>query len=371
MQALASAAAAARPEDPSAASILEILALDALTPSLRAAHHHVLTVAAQRHPAWLLRAHRYRDEVHLLLSTLLEAHSLKRFNASFAEHFYGLVRASSGDRPRHFAWELLLLQLPMYLRAKLEPLLIDDEWANGAADGPNAAAANAAGTRTTTTDANTATGTNTTGSSGTRSARLRASALERARVAARLLYRLVSTVAEGSNLVQLLLFMYGRSKYATLTQRLLGYSLRRALAIPGGAAQTSELPASAAPWQRVVHLLEAPLRHARHLLLLSVFSYRLLEWWHAPQHAPPPPPRLIPPPPPPPPTKNGLPSPWGVCGMCRMPPVEPTAAPSGYVYCSRCAHAAVRRDARCPVSGMPMQATDLRRLYETSLPPER
>ena len=268
MEALASAAAAARPEDPSAASILEILALDALTPSLRDAHHHVLTVAAQRHPAWLLRAHRFRDEVHLLLSTLLEAHSLTRNNASFAEHFYGLVRSSSGERPPHFAWELLLLLLPMYLRAKLEPFVSDDaDRADDAADGPNAAAANAAGTRTTTAEANTATGTDTTGSSGTRSARLRASVLERARVAARLLYRLISTLAEGSNLFQLLLFMYGRSKYATLSQRLLGYSLRRAPAVPGGAAQTRELPASAGPhppaalWWRLVHLLKVQRIH--------------------------------------------------------------------------------------------------------------
>ena len=114
MDALASAAAGAHNPhgDPHAASILHVLALDSLMPSLRLAHHHVLTVAAQRHPGWLLRAHRFRDEVYLLLAALLETHSLGRHGASFGEHFYGVQRAPTGKQPPRLLAELLVLLLP-------------------------------------------------------------------------------------------------------------------------------------------------------------------------------------------------------------------------------------------------------------------
>ena len=126
MDALASASAV-HPEDPHAASMLQILALDSLMPSLRLAHHYILTVAAQRYPAWLLGAHRFRDEVYLLLATLLEAHSLLRHDASFGEHFYGTHRAPTGSRVPSFGLQLFLLLAPSYLRAKIEAHLLNDE----------------------------------------------------------------------------------------------------------------------------------------------------------------------------------------------------------------------------------------------------
>ena len=199
----------------------------------------------------------------------------------------------------------------------------------------------------------------------------------------RLVCRLGCSLVDGANLWQLLLYMHGRSRHATLAQRLLGFALRRRqgglpplpAAGPGAAPSmsTAAAPATAPLLMRLLTrlgaLLEAPLNHARQLLMLSVFSYRLLEWWHSPQHAPPPPPRLLPPPPPPPPRLKGAPQTAGVCGVCRMVPREPTAAPSGYVYCASCALGAARRHQRCPVSGQPMQPEELRRLYETSRPP--
>ena len=176
---------------------------------------------------------------------------------------------------------------------------------------------------------------------------------------------------DGANLAQLLLFLHGQARHATLAQRLLDFTLRRARpTLPPPPVSAASPPSSQPVLSRLLTLAEAPLQHARQLLLLSVFSFRLLEWWHAPQHAAPPPPRLIPPPPPPPPPLSSVaPLVPGVCGACRMLPRDPTAAPSGYVFCASCAKMAATRDGRCPVTGMPMRADTLRRIYETSAPP--
>jgi peroxin-12 len=119
-------------------------------------------------------------------------------------------------------------------------------------------------------------------------------------------------------------------------------------------------------------MLELPLQHARQLLLLSAFGYRLLAWLHAPQNTPPLAAPLVPPAPPPPPLAPGKTAPiTGACAQCSLSPIEqPTVAPSGFVFCGRCITAAVRRDGRCPVTGMLAGLPELLRLYETSRPPE-
>ena len=209
--------------------------------------------------------------------------------------------------------------------------------------------------------------------------------------AIRLLCRACVAVLDGGNLLQLLLFMHGQSKHATLAQRFLRYSLRRpspaaAVAAAAVAGNNAQPGAAVSGSVRLLHwlaaLAEAPLRHARQLLLLSVFSFRLLEWWHAPQHAPPPPARLVPPAPMPPPSKffdgdaagqgirvSGSQLAHGLCGLCGKLPNEPAVAPSGFVYCGQCAHGAALQHAECPLSGVPMRVEDLRRIYETSRPP--
>ena len=356
-------AAAAATADGTTASIISILAIDGLMPSLRLAHHYVLTIAAQRYPSYILRLHRFRDEVYLILSTMLEGHSLGHHGASFAEVFYGMQRASghsSKQDPRgnvaSVAAQLAALLLPSYLRAKVETLLEADH-----EDGDDYLR------------------------------RSFARLPPRVREAVSLLCRAVCALCDGGNLVALLLFVHGRSKHATLAQWLLNFTLRRRTAQDAlNQMKTSGASGSGARGnaggrsvgsssvetailgllRRIGTLLEAPLRHARQLLLLSVFSFRLLEWWHAPQNAPSPPPKLIPPPPQPPPPRTDAPlaTTAGICSACRRAPREPTASPSGYVFCASCLRAAMARDRRCPVTGQPMRPEQLRRLYETSRP---
>lgn len=73
-------------------------------------------------------------------------------------------------------------------------------------------------------------------------------------------------------------------------------------------------------------MIEAPLRHARQLLTLSVVGYRFLEWWHSPLHAPETRSTPIPPPPHPPmllPSGSVAPPRPGLCGLCLREPVNP------------------------------------------------
>ncbi|EOD28542.1 hypothetical protein EMIHUDRAFT_204455 [Emiliania huxleyi CCMP1516] len=56
--------------------------------------------------------------------------------------------------------------------------------------------------------------------------------------------------------------------------------------------------------------------------------------------------------------------------LCAMSPMEqPTAAPSGYVFCAKCITRAVRRHGRCPLTHAPATLPSLVRLYETSRAP--
>ena len=388
------------PESPGSASIIEILALDKLMPALRLAAHYVLTVAAQRHPSIFLRFHHFRDEVYLGFAAVMEAHSLATSGASFGETFYGLYRrptASEGGRERKVGVSatsrlaVVLLVLMPYLRNK-----VDEYPRLGDARGRE---------RLEAAEAEEHGGSSDHGQGEAPSSRTSERVAWRV---LRLLCRVLCASLDASELAQLLLFTFGRSQYATLSQRILGYTLQRApplgapsppvpaaskpaaaaaasaasatpsassvlapaaAASASSATQPASAPSVALALRRLGSLADVPLRHARHVLLLSVFGYRLLEWWHAPDNAVLPAPKLIPPPPPPPPLLPGieLPEP-GLCGVCRMPPRQPTAASSGYVLCAACAKAAVRRDGRCPLTGMPMRLEDLIRIYETSRP---
>ena len=335
--------------------------------SIRLAHHYVLTVAAQRHPT-LLGCHRWRDELFLVISAVLERHSLVRNGASFAESFYNLRRqgdAGGGGETAAPTWRsagaLALLLIPAYLRTKVEDHL-EGNAAPAGSDDDAAAAARPGGVRAvprgaSTEDLN------------------RSPAGDMGRRVAQLLCRAFCTALNAHSLIRLLLFMHGRCRHANLGQALLGYTLQRQTQGISSAVATSARTArptqQAGPSSHRLHrlfaLAEAPLRHARHLLLLSVFGYQLLEWWHAAEHVPPSPLRWIPPPPPPPATsEDARCAPNDTCGLCRMPMQEPTVALSGFVYCAVCADETLRRTGRCPLSGMRIRDNDLHRIYETS-----
>ena len=331
-----------------ASNMFAVMAQHRLMAALREAFLYILTVAAQRHPRWLLRLHAVRDELFIALAGALEAYTLAQHKGSFAEHFYGMRREWS-DRARPSAQlrviELALLLVPLYARAKLDPVFATDEPLWHEAGGGGDVAVERDGTCPST-----------------------------ARLALRLLYRLGCFVSEAAELAQLLLYCAGRSPHATLTQRMLGFCLAPA---PAALAPAALVASDSSVATRVIAALQLPLHHARHLIVLSLFGYRLAETWHSPLNAPPPPPPLIPPPPPPPPVGDGpleimrdaaARGSGHVCAVCAREPLEPTASSSGYVMCARCVGGAVERRGVCPLTGQRTTAAELIRLYETSRP---
>ena len=331
-------AALTNPHDPSAPTGFEVLAGQRLMPSLRLALHYVLTVGAHRYPRLLLRPHAWREEAAVALAALLEAHTLASHNASFGEHFYNLRRVPatpaserSDSRRRQLA---LALQLLPYARIRLEELLDPPPEMDAEADPDAQAQAEPPSWR---------------------------------RRVIRLLWRVCCAASDGACLLQLLSFLFGHSPFPSLQHRILGVVLQR--------AQPSQQPTAAASKpltgaERVRAALELPLQHAQHLLLISVFGFRLLEHWHAPSHGAESRGSMVPPPPPPPPLPPGQ-STWpppSVCPTCRMVAIDPIASPSGFVFCEKCIYPAVARTGRCPVTNQPLRASELRRLYETSRP---
>lgn len=246
--------------------------------------------------------------------------------------------------------------LPGYLRARLDPLLSTS--ADDDADADTTGGDSAAGNANPTDAVRTMPG----WGGGQWEARRRRLSLA---------YRGLCAALDTSHLAHLLLFLSGRSPFASLSQRLLRYRLLPA-PTPELSAAGLLPPPGASRRERAAWMLELPLQHARQLLLLSAFGYRLLAWLHAPQNAPPLAAPLVPPPPPPPPLAPGKSAPvFGACAECSLSPIEqPTVAPSGFVFCGRCITSAVRRDGRCPLTGMQAGLPELLRLYETSRLPE-
>ena len=126
--------------------------------------------------------------------------------------------------------------------------------------------------------------------------------------------------------------------------------------------------------ERLTRLLKASPRLAldslRVLLPLSIFFIKFLEWWYspfsparalsAPPKGPPiPPPRVLMPHPK---GKQVDPTNFGECPICRVPVQNATATPSGYVFCYRCIYAHVEKLAKCPVTLVPVQISQLRKV---------
>lgn len=108
---------------------------------------------------------------------------------------------------------------------------------------------------------------------------------------------------------------------------------------------------------------------ARPSLVVGVLGFKALEWWFSAGEAALTPSHRWPVPPPPPalqPLPGGVPLPSepGVCPLCAKPRTNPAVAPSGIAYCYPCLRSALQRQLRCPVTGVPMAETQLRRLYD-------
>lgn len=114
-------------------------------------------------------------------------------------------------------------------------------------------------------------------------------------------------------------------------------------------------------------------QNTRSGLILTVFMFKLLEWWYTSAEQ-----RLgenkaLPPPPPPPvvkpDSKSGIPLPRDIrkCPLCTRERTNPAMiASSGYVFCYPCVFKWVEAQGCCPVTRVPADIENIRRLYKSA-----
>ncbi|GAB4816887.1 hypothetical protein N2152v2_003933 [Parachlorella kessleri] len=361
-------------------TFFELVAAERLMPSLKAAITYSLSVYAQRRPG-LNRLLDHEDELFFLISVLLDRQSLHSNQASFAESLYALKRApaspASGSSkepmsPAQRQTSLMLLTLVPFLRAKLDALyqrlLVQRQqrqgaWALSQANGSYYPQ---------------------------QQPQQQQAALDRLhRLALRAfvqVYPWVHAAHEGVRFAYQLLYLLDATPYYSPSLHLLRLVVVRVagqemLEHEQGRQQRRQERLTAAqrrggPW--LLQLLrrgwlragELATDHTRSVLILSVFAFKLLEWWYTSAEQ-----RLggskaLPPPPPPPaprPSPQGVPLPPDVslCPLCRRSRTNPAmVAVSGYVFCYTCVHPFVSQEGCCPVTRVPCGVEHIRRLYQ-------
>lgn len=110
--------------------------------------------------------------------------------------------------------------------------------------------------------------------------------------------------------------------------------------------------------------------YSRGLLLLLVFFFKFLEWWHASENylKPAVQKSSLPNPPAPPRRAAGgsdLPRDVKLCPLCGKERVNATVlSVSGFVFCYTCINRHVQTSKQCPISKIPATGAHLIRLYD-------
>lgn len=365
-------------------SLFELFAQDALDALLAPSLRHIISTLGRGRVT-------YADELAAGLLLLMQHHHLSRYDASIAEHFYGLLRhTAGGDAPlrRTHTWRSLamLVGLPYVARKIL-----------AAATAP--AAASAAVAPDMSADARPA-GAPPRSSGPHRTLRVAAGVARSAAqglLQAQPLARIRRAWLALCMLYQLA-YLFGRTRYFSPALHLCGVYLQRAIASDRMAQEMSAAERLRSTG-RVHRALSATVETFRALLPVAMFFLQFLEWHFALQQhgtlspldrGPGPGPRsdalaadglladpdqllllldastgFTParpefPPPPPPPAQCAA----GTCPICRRVLAHPTVlAVSGYAFCFSCLHAFLQEHARCPVTGLPATAEQMVRLF--------
>mmetsp|Transcript_17245 Transcript_17245/g.44239 ORF Transcript_17245/g.44239 Transcript_17245/m.44239 type:complete len:379 (+) Transcript_17245:100-1236(+) len=361
----------------------ELLAAERLTPSLKAAVVYTLSVFSQRYP-WLHRLLDAEDEVFGLLLALLNAQSLRASSATFAEALYGMQRVragaagagaeagavppSGGLSRAQLRGSLLASVLLPYLGAKLDSLQRRAAAAGGGRLGglqvvryqesqPQTAAPRAVSRR------------------------------QQLLLVARWLCPWLRAGVEGASATYQMAYLLGATRFYSPVLQALGLTLGRvsgtdmmardqarqasrnaalAVAAASGSAPVRWLRAG---WVRGGALLAD---HGHSLLILSLFSFKFLDWWYTAAEPELQRSKRLPPPPPPPPPSTApggisLPADPSLCPLCRGPRANPALlAVSGFAFCYPCIFRHVAQHGRCPITHLPARQDHIRSLYEDS-----
>ncbi|CAN8260471.1 unnamed protein product [Cochlearia groenlandica] len=378
-------------------TFFEMAAAQQLPASLRAALTYSLGVFALRR-SFLHKVLDYEDEFFAALMLILEGHSLRTTDASFAESLYGLrrkslrlrlrkenVRADSGEEIRHSGLEkrqrilsvVFLVVLP-YLKSKLhaiynkerEARLRESLW----------------GTEEQGFDeADFFTGEESivlreTSENQELSVRIQIATKIKKFIA--VCYPWIHASSEGLSFTYQLLYLLDATGFYSLGLQALGIQVCRATGkeLMDTSSRISKIRNNerdrlrGPPWLKKVQgaLLSCSytvLDYAQTGLIASVFIFKMMEWWYQSAEERLSAPTVYPPPPPPPAprvAKEGIPLPTDrtLCALCLQKRANPSVVTvSGFVFCYSCVFKYVSKYKRCPVTLIPASVDQIRRLF--------
>lgn len=357
----------------------EMYAMDRLLPMLRPALKHVLAVIAERHTA-LIPLFNQADNVIAGTLVLIDLHHLNSFGSTFAEHFYGLQRASKFGRradplPRRAVLSSLLLSVIL-------PILKDrlDDAYHAATDNTAGAALRAQLRERAARDRE--------------QQQAQEGAVQQAGIQQQLdrtlgslkqlflrIYPMLHMLWEAATLIYTLRYMFGRSKHYSFLLHLQGLVIQRTL--PSDQQGPTNLMnriddeitlQRASTMSRVqsgaTEALAFGVESAKYALLVSVFGFRFLDWWYtndvgasASSSTP-----VVPAPPGRPVAHADglkLPADPAICPLCNDKRQNPAITPSGFMFCLACIFGYVEDHGRCPVTFTPVTTNSIRKIFET------
>ncbi|XP_057721483.1 peroxisome biogenesis protein 12 [Arachis stenosperma] len=377
-------------------TFFEMAAAQQLPASLRAALTYSLGVFALRRP-FLHRLLDYEHESFALLMLILETHSLRTTDASFAESLYGLRRRpvnvalkidastvspnsddaapNSGLQRRQKVLSVVFLVVLPYLKSKLHSIYNKERearlqatlWGDDQNEGFDATLGFEESRRTLDSDAN---------------ASIRERVRKRVQKIVGFCYPWLHATTEGLQFAYQLLYLLDATGYYSFALHALGIQVCRATGqeMMDTSSRISKIRSRererlrGPQWLKTLQgallsCMYTVLDYAQTGLIAAVFFFKMMEWWYQSAEERMSAPTVYPPPPPPPPpkvAKEGIPLPSDrtICPLCSQKRANPSVVTiSGFVFCYACIFKYITQYKRCPVTLMPATVEQIRRLF--------
>ncbi|EXB93152.1 Peroxisome biogenesis protein 12 [Morus notabilis] len=349
-------------------TFFEMAAAQQLPASLRAALTYSVGVLALRRP-FLHKVLDYEDEFFALLMLVLETHSLRTTDASFAESLYGLRRRAvkikvkkdnthlnlggeinhSGLEKRQKVLSVVFLVILPYFKSKLHSVYNREREARLQASlwGHDDERFDDVDIIGREEDSLIPRGTSDAGLS------VRTRLAKKIQKIIGACYPWVYASSEGLSFAYQLLYLLDATGFYSLELHALGIHVCRATG--------QELMDTSSRISKIRSHERERLRGPPWL--------KMMEWWYQSAEERMSAPTVYPPPPPPPPpqvAKEGIPLPPDrtLCPLCSQKRANPSVVTvSGFVFCYACVFKYVSQYKRCPVTLLPANVDHIRRLF--------
>ena len=380
--------------DPTKPSFFEMIAQHTLVSTLRPGFKYLISVLALRDSKWEVILRNFDFIFHSIL-LVIENHYLEYKNSSFAENFYGLKRVKktgfldTNGKPivRELSksdkfWSLFFLVLFPYAKIKM-----DQYYSRrfNSTDSENPINPTTNNIINTTTNNNTTTTTTLTASSPPARIRWLIKLKSMTQALVYYGYPVANGVFEGLHFIYQIFYLYEKGEYFSPFLHLQKIKIARVsmedLILEDQATNLKRmkiyqnLQGSMSPIKIIALMFIKVwffiLDYSHFILPLALFFFKFLEWWYAENRSPQ---QSLPTPPPPEApvlpgqTEGGvsLPTDKTKCPICREERTNPAIVGSGYVFCYPCIFNYVQKHSRCPVSFLPSDVSQIRRLYDQS-----